>query len=149
MPSTLIREYAAPDLDRLAAALAGVANLAAHLAERKNLLFRETARSGGAEELHAGRDDYHRIYDDYIAVAERFQALAEAADSPLAADFGRVAGAVREQRDALFGRWGSFDDLCELLIEQIQPSAAQLRALAERSPPPQSWYDETDDPFQP
>jgi hypothetical protein len=149
VPATLIREFAKPDVERLTAVLADLQTLPEQLAERRERLFRDAAVNDRAAELHDGREEYRRIYDDYIAAAERFRALAETAGSPLAADFERVAGAVRGLRDALFGRWQTFDDLCELLIEVIRPSAAQLRAYAANHPPPQSWFDETDDPFQP
>lgn len=149
MSATLIRDFARRDLDRLTTALADLLALPDQLVARRKQLFRDAAMEARAEELHAGREEYRRIYDDYIGVAERFRALAETAGSPLVADFERVAGAIRGQRDEVFGRWQSFDDLCALLIEVIQPSAEKLKQLAAKYPPPQSWYDETDDPFTP
>ncbi|MBY0514260.1 MAG: hypothetical protein K2P78_10160 [Gemmataceae bacterium] len=147
MSATLIREYALPDVEWLGAVLADLAPLPEQLADRRGHLFREAALTDRAGELHAGRDEYRRIYDEYIGVAEQFRALAETAGSPLAAEFDRVAAGVRRQRDEVFGRWQTFDDLCGLLIEYVQPSAERLKALANKYPPPQSWYEETDDPF--
>lgn len=147
MSVTLIREFAARDAARLSTVLADLAKLPDQLAERRKQLFRDVAMNRRAAELHEGREEYRRIYDDYIGVAERYQALAEAAGSPLAAEFESVAEAIRQQRDDLFGRWRTLDDLYQVLIKDLTPSAERLKAFAARSPPPQSWFDETDDPF--
>lgn len=42
-----------------------------------------------------------------------------------------------------------FDDLEAKLLERITPSNAELKELAKRYPPPQSWYEETENPFEP
>jgi hypothetical protein len=149
MSATLIREFAARDVERLQAVIADLVTLPEQLADRRMQLFRGAALNRRIEELHAGRDEYRRLYDDYIGVAERFRALADTVGSPLAAEFERVAEAVRRQRDELFNRWQTYDDLCEIMIEHIQPSAEQLKKLADKHPPPQSWYDEDFDPFAP
>lgn len=149
MSATLIREFAALDAERLKSAIADLVTLPAQLAERRKQLFRGAALNRRIEELHAGRDEYRRSYDDYIGVADRFRALADTVGSPLATEFEKVAEAVRHQRDELFNRWQTYDDLCEIVIEHIQPSAEQLQRLADKYPPPQSWYDEEFDPFAP
>jgi hypothetical protein len=41
------------------------------------------------------------------------------------------------------------DDLEAKLLECITPSNAELKELAKRYPPPQSWYEETENPCEP
>src|SRR5437588_4919068 len=113
MSATLIREFAARDVERLKAVIADLVTLPEQLADRRKQLFREAAMNDRAKELHAGRDEYRQLHDDYIGAAEKFRALADAAGSPLAVEFERVAEAVRRQRDELFGRWQTLDDLYE------------------------------------
>lgn len=147
MPATLIREFAARDEERLAAVLAGLRDLPEQLAERRKQQFGDAAEGRRLPELHAERDDYRRLYDRYVEAAEQHRELAEAAGSPLAAEFGRVADEVRSQRDELFARWHTLDDLYRIVIELFTPSPERVAYLAAKYPPPQSWYDETDDPF--
>lgn len=147
MPATLIREFAAQDARRISAVVAELLGLPEQLAARRDRLFREVAADRRVSELHAGREEYQRLYDDYIGSAERFQALAEAAGSPLAADLGRVAHAIREQRDELFRRWRTLDDLYQYIGDSVAIPPEKWPALAAKFAPPQWWYDETADPF--
>ena len=149
MPATLMSEFTTRDRERLSTVLTDLRELPEQLAERRKALFRDAAMNDKAEELHAGRDEYRPLYDGYVEVAERFQALAETVGSPLATEFERVAEAVRRQCDDIFARWDSLDGLREMLIEHIQLTNEQLAAYAKRFPAPQSWYDETTDPFTP
>ena len=74
--------------------------------------------------------------------------MAEAAGSPLAVGFHQIADDVRAQRDELFAKWQTKDDLYRLLIELIVPSRERMRELIEMYPAPQSWIDATDNPFE-
>ena len=147
MPATLIREFAARDADRLAAALAGMRDLPEQLTERRKQMFGDAAEARRLPELHAGRDDYRRLYDHYVGAAEHYAGVAEAAGDPSAADFARVADEVRAQRDDLFGRWQTLDDLYRVVIDLFTPSPERSAYLAAKYPPPASFWDETDDPF--
>jgi hypothetical protein len=147
MPATLIREFAARDADRLAAVLAGMRDLPDQLAERRRTMFRDAALRRQVPELHAGRDDYRRLYDGYIESAERSRDLAEAAGSPLAAEFARVADEVRKQRDELFDRWQTLDDLYRIIVDALAIPPDRWPALAAGFRPPDWWYDEAEDPF--
>lgn len=149
MTATLLSEFTLRDRERLSTVLTDLRTLPEQLAERRADLFREAATGNKAEELHAGRDEYRQIYDGYVAVAERFRALAEAVESPLADEFEGVAEAVRQQRDDLFGRWVSLDDLCEILIDHIRLSGKELGEFVKRHPAPEAWYDDDFDPFPP
>src|SRR5438067_4232077 len=82
------------DLDQLRAVVADLLSLPEHLADRRKQFFRDVALEDRAQALHEGRDEYRQIYDDYIGVAKQFQALADAANSPLATEFERVADEV-------------------------------------------------------
>src|SRR5437773_2031512 len=144
MAATLIGEYSLVDIARLEAALAELAPLPDQLAERRVKLFRDVAASKRVDELHADREVLRRLYDNHIGIAEGYQTLAEAVGSPLAAEFERIADDVRTQRDELFSKWQTKDDLYRLLIEVIMPSKERRRELAAKYPPPQSWFDATD-----
>jgi hypothetical protein len=133
------------------------ARRAGRVAEELRRLWDRTCRAAAANrtlpELHAARDDYEallkghlRLLDDYLAVAE----LHAQVFGPAAArveELRRAADELRRLYDQLFPRWKTFDDLCEIVTEHIQPSTDRLRELAAKHAPPQSWYDETDDPF--
>jgi hypothetical protein len=46
------------------------------------------------------------------------------------------------------GRRDTSDEPPHVVIERIPLSAERLKELAKRYPPPLSWYDETDNPFE-
>ncbi|HXD88781.1 MAG TPA: hypothetical protein VN641_19985 [Urbifossiella sp.] len=147
MPATLIRDFAKNENERLDAALADLATLPEQLVDRREQLFRQAARQKQLRDLHDGRAEYFQVLEAYASIAEQFQALAEAVDSPLLRNFESIAERLREQSQELDRRWRSFDDLCELVVEVVQPSADRLRALAASHPAAESWLNETDDPF--
>ncbi len=59
-----------------------------------------------------------------------------------------AAEAIERFRAAVLDKWASLEDLEELLVESFPLSSADLKIVAAKSPPPQSWYDETDDLFE-
>ena len=147
MPATLIGEHANLDVERLGVVLADLVQLPEQLTERRERLLHDAGMTSRVEELQAGREEFRKIYDVYLGVIEWYGTLAGSLGSPLATEFERIAEEVRNQREELFGSWITFDDLCKLVIEVIQPSRDRLRAFAASHPPPQSWFDETIDPF--
>ena len=108
----------------------------------------DTLRSGDAEHLHATRDEYRtgllaalQLLDGYLILTARS---------------GDPADRLRASRDALqlhhnslFPRWQTLDDLEGILLERITPSNAELKELAAKYPPPASWWEETENPFEP
>jgi hypothetical protein len=62
-------------------------------------------------------------------------------------ELARAVDELRRLYDELFPRWQTREDLTGILIDKFSLPNVALIALAEKHPPPQSWYDETDDPF--
>ncbi len=62
-------------------------------------------------------------------------------------------GALRDQvathYNSLFPRWQTLDDLECILLAPLTPSKEQLDMIVANYPPPQSWFEETIDPFEP
>lgn len=116
----------------------------------------KTLRTGDAERLHAARDDYQAILLGYLKVLDGYQLLAgrfgdEFPFPPqeLADRLSETREEIQKHYDSLFPRWQTLDDLENILLERITPSNAELKELAKRYPPPQSWYKETENPFEP
>ena len=145
MGATVLDEL--KDVERLEVALAGLAALPEVLAARKEKLFRDVIASKRVDELHASRDAFRRHFDDRIGIAERYQSIAENSGSLLAVEFAAAADELRSQRDELFAKWQTMDDLYRILIELVTPSRERMRELVEKYPAPQSWIDATDNPF--
>lgn len=114
-------------------------------------LIREVAKTGRVEELHAERADYEAVYVGYLHSLADFERLARLLGSPSLADqFRAVAEETAELQTYTFLRWETLDDLKAIVAVETHPlTAEQLRRFAASSPPPQSWYDETIDPFAP
>ena len=114
---------------------------------------REAARTRTIDELHAARGEYHALLKGHLRLVEEYQALTEVhqrvfgSNPAWAEELKRAADELRKLYDELFPRWQSREDLTGILIDKFSLPNAALIALAEKHPPPQSWYDETDDPF--
>jgi len=115
----------------------------------------EALRSGDAERLHSAREDYHTVLLGLIKLLDGYQMLA----GNLRGDFDYPPSAWRERvqesrdeiqkhYDSLFPRWQTLDDLEAILLERITPSREERLELVKRFPPPQSWYEETENPFE-
>lgn len=111
-------------------------------------------RTGSAEELHTTRDDYQvillshlKILDGYIALLNQFQGDIPGAE--FAERFEHTRDELQKHYDALFPRWQTIDDLEAILLERASLPNDQLKELAAKYPPPQSWYDEADAPTAP
>ncbi|HET6574779.1 MAG TPA: hypothetical protein VFG68_14335 [Fimbriiglobus sp.] len=114
---------------------------------------REAARTRTIDELHAARGEYHALLNGHLRLVEEYRSLTEVhqrvfgSDPAWAAELKQAAGELRKLYDELFPRWQTREDLTGILIDKFTLPNAALIALAEKHPPPPSWYDETDDPF--
>lgn len=124
---------------------------ARHLLDAWNHVCRRATETGSAEELHAARDDYQafllahlKILDGLLTLSTRFEG-----EHPHA-EIARLLAPTRERLqkhyDSLFPRWQTLEDLEAILLERVSLPSDQLKALAAKHPPPQSWYDEADAP---
>jgi len=148
MSATVLNDVAAAETERLEAARAEMMKLPEELATQTQKLFRDVIKSKRVDELHASRDKLLQLYDDHIAIAERNLSRAENFGSLLASDFAALGDGIRVQRDVLFAKWQSKDDLYRILIELVTPSEERMKELVKKYPPPQSWFDATDNPFE-
>ena len=62
-------------------------------------------------------------------------------------ELARTLSELVQLRDEIFSNWHTADDLARILIEKFSLPAETLRELAAKTPPPQSWFEETTDPF--
>ena len=116
----------------------------------------DALRTGDAERLHSACEDYRAVLLGYLKVLDGYLMLADHLgdefDFPpreLMTRLGETRDEIRKHYDALFPRWQTLDDLEGILLEHITPSNAELKELAKRYPPPQAWYEETENPFEP
>lgn len=116
----------------------------------------DTLRTGDAERLHAARDDYQaillgylKVLDGYLMLAGRFGDEFDFPPQELGDRVSETRDEIQKHYDSLFPRWQTLDDLEGILLERITPSNAELKELAKRYPPPQAWYEETANPFEP
>ena len=111
---------------------------------------RQATQSGSAEELHAAHDDYQafllahlKILDGWLTLLGRFP---REYPPGLAQDFTSIREELQKHYDSLFPRWHTLEDLEAILLERISLPNDQLKTLAAKNPPPQSWYDEAETP---
>lgn len=147
MAATLTRDFSRSELERLDVAAADLSKLSEQLEPRREKLFHQAAEPNRLRELHDGRADYLKILEVHQRIVERFQALAETVNSPLSSEFEAISEQLRQQRESLEQRWRSFEDLYALALEGLQPSSHRLQTLTVSHPPPESWMNETMDPF--
>jgi hypothetical protein len=128
------------------------------LRDRWETLCRETARNGDIEALHAAREDIEAVFNQYLTLLKSQLALLDLTErltendrelQEIRTDLTRVTDELTRLYNEIFPRWQSLDDLGEVLIEKVPLNAVQLEGLAERHPPPKSWYDDDFDPFTP
>jgi hypothetical protein len=126
-----------------------------HVRDGWRKLVQTTVEQRQVERLHAERDEYLAIVREGIERLEGFADFCRRvnAPGPVPPPLGpRIEAGLRELRefhDTLSGRWKTPDDLYAILVEEYRLPEGKLAAWAAANPPPQSWYDETDDPFAP
>ena len=112
-------------------------------------ICRQAIQNGSAETLHAAREDYQtviqgylKILDGYLTLLSRFEG--EHPHAEFAERVTRSSDQLQRHYDSLFPRWQTLEDLEAILLERISLPNDQLKALAAKYPPPQSWYNETE-----
>jgi hypothetical protein len=126
------------------------------LKDRWGQICREAAAERKVEELHAARGSVLSVFDRLIAFHKSYLALLDLQEELTGRnghprwprqELVRATEELVGLRDEIFSRWQTRDDLYQILIEKFTPSAERQKDLAAKYPPPQSWYEETDDPF--
>lgn len=149
MSATVVAKHTARELEHLAAVARDLLDTPERMRGDWDRLCREVARTGQIEDLHAGRKEYLAVYENYLKILTDFADLMATVGSPLAGDFRRATDDLRRLRDEIFSRWVSQDDLEQILLDKLSLPNSVLIELAREHPPPQSWYDETGNPFVP
>jgi len=116
-------------------------------------LCKETLQTGDVDALHAQRDQcqsFLRGGQENLDVCLRVvDSHADPESAALRARMIALRDQLATKYSELFPKWQTTDDLEDILLARmISPLAARIE-LAKRFPPPQSWYDETEDPFAP
>jgi hypothetical protein len=108
---------------------------------------------GDAEPLHAVRDQYERVLLAHLKILDGYLSLLSQDSAPRATAHADQVQTTRDLLqalyDSLFPKWKTLDDLEDILLAEITPSLEARIELAKRYPPPQSWYDEVNDPIEP
>lgn len=133
-------------------------DLVTFLKDRWKGICREAVLSRRLEELHATRDDLLAVFKHLITLQKTHLRLLDLREQLMGRnghprwpreELERAVEELTRLKDDIFSNWHTADDLAEILVENFTLTSEQLRAYADRNPPPQSWYDETDDPFAP
>jgi hypothetical protein len=147
MVATPVRELFAPFSPDF---WAPAANLGESLVRAWDKVCADTLASGDAEPLHTTRDTYRAGLSAALATLDGYQSIADGSDDSDAAErIGRSREQLLRHYDSLFPRWQTLDDLEGILLERITPTREELKELAKRYPPPQAWYDDDVNPFEP
>lgn len=148
MSATLAAKFVRPEFQHLEKISAFILGLPDGLREGWKRVCQEVVTAGRVRELHDARDEFRGVYDSYLTLIESVTSLADTLDSPLATEFRRVEEEVRQLRDNLFSNWNSQEDLEELLVESFPlPEWLNQGEIPPHLRPPQSWYEETTNPF--
>jgi hypothetical protein len=114
---------------------------------------RDAALNRRLNDLHAARDDYHALLLGHLRLLKQYLALTKlhqrvfGSNPDWIADLDRAVAELKSLYDELFPRWNTAEDLHQILIEKFSLPIDKLRELADKSPPPASWAEETADPF--
>jgi len=114
---------------------------------------RDAAANRAVDELHAARDAYRdlleghlKLLEDYLSVARLHQLHLDPSSERIR-ELQEAFTGLQQLHNELFPRWQTLDDLREILRSKFTLPSVKLDELAAKHPPPQSWFDETIDPF--
>ena len=114
-------------------------------------LCEEALRTGDAAPLHAQRDSCESFLRGGLENIDVCLRVTEGHADPATGVLRVRLTALRDQlatkHGELFPKWQTVEDLEDILLAHITPNHEAFVELANRFPPPQSWYDETTDPF--
>lgn len=109
-------------------------------------LCNEGLRAGQLESLQEYHDYHEGVLSGYLKMLDGSLQLTSQHSDRDAVELTARQHALRDQvathYATFFPRWRTVEDLEDILLAQRTPSNGQLKALAAKSPPPQSWYDE-------
>ena len=125
-----------------------------HLTIRKwEDLCKETLRTGDSESHHAIRDEYEALLDGQLKMLDGCLQVSRLHADQESRELTARMSALRDQLathyDSLFPKWQTLDDLEDILLAPLSLPNEVLLEMAKRFPPPQSWFEETIDPFAP
>jgi len=123
-------------------------DLARSLPERWERAIRSASRSHTISVLHESRDEYRATLESHQRMLDELRAIAELRQQDTS-EIDTAASGLRALHDRLFPGWNTLDDLYRIVIESLTLPASRLDEIARKHPLPQSWWDETDDPFSP
>lgn len=116
-------------------------------------LCEEALRKGDAAPLHAQRDSCESFLRSGLENIDACLRVTEGHADPATGVLRARLTALRDQLatkySELFPKWQTVEDLEEILLTPRIPPLDVRIGLARRFPPPQSWFDETTDPFAP
>ncbi|MCI0702195.1 MAG: hypothetical protein L0241_14015 [Planctomycetia bacterium] len=94
-------------------------------------------------------DQLITFHKSYLGLLDLHARLTERDLSPHYArkELSQVIEELVKLRENIFSDWRTADDLANILVEKFSLPAEKLKELAAKYPPPQSWYEETTDPF--
>jgi hypothetical protein len=124
--------------------------------ERWDEICRDAAASRRLPELHEARADFLSVFDQLIKFHESHLELLDLQNQLTGRngfprqpreELQRALDELKRLRDDIFSNWQSVDDLTRILIDKFSLSADKLREVAAKHPPPESWLNETADPF--
>jgi hypothetical protein len=114
---------------------------------------RDAAENRRIDELHATREDYQDLLEGHLNLLEYYLTLSKLHHRLFGSnllwieELNRAVSELREHYEQLFPRWQSSRDLAQLLVDKFSIPTEKLKELAAKNPPPNSWYEETIDPF--
>ena len=116
-------------------------------------LCKEALRTGDAAPLH---DQHDSCESSFRSVLENIDVCLRVTEGHTDTATGVLRARLTALRDQqatkygeLFPKWRTLEDLEDILLARMIPPLDVRIDLAKRFPPPQSWYDETEDPFAP
>ncbi len=110
-------------------------------------------QNGDSDALHDCRNKIEAGLAYELGILDYCLAQAERQPEVLPADIQARMLSLRDHLathyNSLFPRWQTLEDLECILLAPLTPSKAHMDMLVANYPPPQSWFEESVDPFEP
>ena len=154
MSAVMMKDLVQPFGEYPASMFRDAAGFAARLRAQWERAIHDAALTRRLPELHKTRDEYRLMLEGHLRLREELRTVAaihhHAMDLEGEPD-GELDAALdglRKFHDELFPRWDTYEDFCQMALEVVRIPASRLDEIARKHPPPQSWYDETINPFE-